>query len=493
MSEETNQPRNTYALFKKLGSDEVFTLDLESLLTSSYNVDKDSVLSALNNNDIATQRNYSMYFYSYSGVYRQLIHKTASMHYYRNIVSPQFYLSKNNKFNEKIDKEVMKYHDNCKVENTCYNIGLLAILYGACNTYETVTSDGQVVQQILPAEYCRTRSKDEFGNNLVEFNFQYFDNVMNMVNQDEQKNIWKTLPKEFEKLYTKNYKANKSNCNDSRQPQWQRLDSNFARCTMATISGSPLFANMFPDILDYEDYKAIDSTKAKQKMFKLIVQKFELNDEGAPVPEDKTIIDADSNLKKRVDGISCSVTTPFDIRSVSLDDKSTSQDIQYAEQSMNNLYNSSGTQQSVMGSLAGSGANAINSSNTLISASLNYIVYQYENWYIKKLNEISKGKVMYGFKILDITVFNEEKSINKYKQQLDTSGSVLLYASAIGVGQTMYKSLIEYENSLGIKDFMKPILNSNQTSSSDISNVGTNKKDISDKSDETIRTDDSRS
>ena len=71
-------------------------------------------------------------------------------------------------------------------------------------------------------------------------------------------------------------------------------------------------------------------------------------------------------------------------------------------------------------------------------------------------------------------------------------GSLGLYLASTGIRQTMYKSLLQYEESIKIKEFMKPLINSNQASASDISN-GSNEKSIDDKSEETIRTDDSRS
>lgn len=485
--EETKQRT---VIFKQLGTDGICTVDLDSLVQKNYSFDKEQIINALNKGDTSTLREMSAYFYTYSGVYRQIVHKIASIHYYRSIVTPEFYLSKNDKFNEKIDKEVMKYYRSCKVDNTCYNIGLEAILYGSCCTYETVTPNGNVIQQVLPAEYCRTRSKDEFDNNIVEFNFRYFDNVINQMNQQEQKVFWKSLPKEFENLY-KNYKANKSNCNDSRNPHYQRLDSNYARCTMSSLDGCPLFANMFPDILDYEDYKTIDSDRAKQKLFKLIVQKFNLDDSGEPVCGDEQILSMHRNLNNAVDGVANGLTTPFEVTSVSLDDKAATNDIRYAEQSIDNLYNSGGIQQAIMGSLKGANQTSIKSSNTLLSSSVKHMIYQYENWYTKKLNEISKGKVIYSFKMLDIHVFNESDVMNGYKQQLDLGGSLILYTSAVGINQTMYQSLLRYENEIGIKDMMKPLINSNQASASDI-NEGSNKKDDKDKTDESIRTDENR-
>lgn len=488
MAEEVKQ-KGSVVTFKQLGTDG-FTINLDSLLQKNYSFDKEQVVDALNKVDVETLRSMSAYFYTYSGVYRQMVHKVASIHYYRSFAVPEFYLSKNDKFNEKIDKDVMRYYRASKVDATCFNIGLEAILYGSCNTYETVTPSGNVVQQILPAAYCRTRAKDEFDNNTIEFNFRYFDNVVNQMTPPEQNAFWKSLPKEFAQLY-KNYKASKSNCNDSRNPQWQRLDSTYARCTLSSLDGCPLFANMFPDVIDYEDYKTIDSDRAKQKLFKLIVQKFELGEDGEPVCDDGQIIAMHRNLVKATDGVANGLTTPFTVDSITLDDKSATADVRYAEQSINNLYNSSGTQQAIFGSLeSGSGANAVNASNNLLSASIKYMVCQFENWYTKKLNEISKGKIVYSFKILDIHVFNETDAVSRFDKLMANSGSVILSYAANGINQTMLNALISYEEHLGLKDRMKPLLNSNQTSSSDV--VGRPTKDDSEKTESTIETDQNR-
>lgn len=477
-------------VFVKLGKD-ISSLDLDKLIPKYYTFEKDEIIDAINDGDITTQRQMSAYFYRSSGVYRQLCHRIAGIHRYRNYVAPLYYISKSNKHNEKIDKEVMKYYQSCKVDNVSYGIGLQAIVFGACYLYENETSDGKIVQQVLPPDRCRSRSKDEYENNTVEFDFSYFDSLVSSYTADEVKTIWKTLPKEFEKLY-KNYKAGKSNCGDSRNTKWQLLDTNYARCYTITLDGSPLFVNMFPDILDAADYKSVDIERAKQKLFKLIVQKFELDEQGDPKASDDEIRQSNKNLISAVDNSAACLTTAFDIESISLDanGSSASSEIKFQELAQESQYNSAGVPQQVFGNSGNAGANAIKTNNDLTASVLEYLIKQQENWYNKKINLVSKGKIVYEFKYLPINIFNEKDMIGYYKQFLDLGSSAILFSSAIGIPQYTLDGLLDYENNIKLKDKFKVLLNSNQASSSE---VGANEKDDNDKTDETIAKNDTRS
>lgn len=490
MEQEKNVKKPSM-VFVKLG-DDIASIDLDKLLPNYYTFDKEEIMQAINDGDISKQRQMSAYFYRASGVYRQLCHRIAGIHRYRNFITPVYYISKSEKHNEDVDKEVVKYYKNCKVDNTSYHIGLQSIVFGACYLYENETSDGNIIQQVLPPDRCRSRSKDEYENNTVEFDFSYFDPILNAYRPEEVKQIWKTMPKEFESLY-KNYKNNKSNCGDSRNPKWQLLDTEYARCYSITLDGSPLFANMFVDILDASDYKSVDIERAKQKLFKLIVQKFELDDDGEPKASDDQLKQANKNLIRAVDNSASCLTTAFQVESVSLDSNgsSASSEIKFQELAQESQYNSAGVPQQVFGNSGNAGANAIKTNNDLTATILEYLIKQQENWYNKKLNIVSKGSVVYEFKYLPITIFNEKEMIGYYKQFLDLGSSATLFSSALGVPKYILDGLLDYENNTGLKEKFKVLINSNQASAKDI-NEGSNKKDDNDKSDETVRTDDTR-
>ena len=77
------------------------------------------------------------------------------------------------------------------------NITIKSLLDGVAYVYEDIRDD-KSVQQFLPSDYCRTRTMDNYGNKIVEFNFKYFDETYREESQREL--IFKQLPKEFKKL-----------------------------------------------------------------------------------------------------------------------------------------------------------------------------------------------------------------------------------------------------------------------------------------------------
>ena len=61
---------------------------------------------------------------------------------------------------------------NADIEQTCNDIVIRALIDGSAYTYETIDSDGSVITQFLPADYCRSRTFDKYGNRIVEMNFK---------------------------------------------------------------------------------------------------------------------------------------------------------------------------------------------------------------------------------------------------------------------------------------------------------------------------------
>ncbi|MGL6175201.1 MAG: hypothetical protein ACRC1P_11405 [Cellulosilyticaceae bacterium] len=458
-----NEENKNVEVFKSLGK-VIESSDLDFYTTKTYSIEKDEVYTAVENGDIPTLRGISLYFYNSSGLYRHLIHKIASIDKHRYMTYPMFSLAKNDKFNDKIHKEVSRYVHNYNVEQTSYNIDLQAILYGECYTYET-RDENFVQQQILPPAYCRTRKTDAMNNKLVDFDFSYFDRPLQSMDQALQKQFWTGLPKEFLKLY-KDYKNGKISVD--KQPKWQPLDQLYARCYRSTVDGSPLFSTTFTDILESIDLKNIDSSMAKSKLFRLLVQKFEINKEtGFPFSSRAEILDAHQNLKKASGDSARTLTTGFEVNSVSLQDgASANQDIKYTQLGNDRVTSDIGIQQSLIGSTDNVGAEAIKQSIMMISESLKMLRFQHENWIRKVINtEISNGKVIYQFTMLDVNIFNETQKIKDAKQQLDIGGSVSLLFNTMGIPTDRLVDIMKTEDSLGIKELFKPLINSNQMAS----------------------------
>lgn len=461
----------------------IATVDFSKIKDTSTAYTKEQLKLALSSKTEANLKiliQASNYFYTRSGEYRQLLHRFAGIHKYRNVIYPRFQFDKKTNV-KKVNDKIGQYVLNSRVEETCLNITIKALMDGTAYTYEEIRED-KSVQQFLPSDYCRTRTMDNYGNKIVEFNVKYFDEAYTDQNQREL--VFKQLPKEFKKLYG-DFKAGKNNLGDTRNHNWQQLDPNFARATTFSLDGTPYFCAIFPDLLDYEAYKELNQLSSELDLFTILVQKAEFDKEGNLQVDDETLEKLSKTLALVAKSGGCgSFTTPFSVEALKMKDKSDVK-IDYVQTGLTGIYNASSLPEISFNSSSKNGGTAgLNASNAMTGGIFDIVLAQYRNWYFKKFNEISTGKILFDIDFIPITCFNEEKMIGIYKEQFSLGGSGFYYFSALGINQFEITSLLSYENELGFKDMLKPPQSTYTTSSSD--GAGKPPKDDEDKADSTL-------
>jgi hypothetical protein len=446
---------------------------------------KEQLIDALSTNSEQNTKiliQASNYFYTRSGEYRQLLHRFAGIHKYRNVIYPRFQFDKKANV-KKINDKLAQYVLNSRIEETCTNITLKALLDGTAYTYEEIKDGDKTVQQFLPSDYCRTRTMDSFGNKIVEFNFKYFDEKY--PDKTRKDLIFKQLPKEFLKLYN-DYKAGKNNIGDTLINYWQQLDTDCARASTFSLDGTPYFCAIFPDLLDYESYKALNKLSSELDLFTILVQKAEFDKDGNLSVDDDTMDRLASTLSKVAKSGGCgSFTTPFKVEALKVKDNNEKK-IDYVQTGLTGIYNSSSLPEISFNSSSKNGGTAgLNASNQMSEGIFDIILSQYKNWYFKKLGEISAGKIVFDIDFITITCFNEKDKIGIYKEQFSLGGSAFYYFAAIGINQFEIASLLAFENELGIKGMLEPPQSTYTTSGEDKS-VGAIEKDDEDKADSTL-------
>lgn len=464
-------------------TNKIATVDFSRMKDTSQKFTKDQILKALSSkeeSDVKLLIQASNYFYRRSGEYRQLIHRFAGIHKFRYVVFP--YLINDKKVNVKKNTDnVSRYVISSNISSTCEDITIKALLDGSAYTYETEI-DGQVCTQFLPSDYCRSRMFDNYGNRLVEFNFKYFDEQY--PRQEERDIVFKNLPSEFKKLYN-SYKSNKSNIGDDRNANWQLLDKNFARSTTFTLDGSPYFCAIFPDLIDYEEYKSINKMSSTLDLFKVLVQKAEFDKDGNLVVDENTMDNLHNALNNVAKSGGCgALTTPFKVEALSIkDDKNEKQD--YVQTGLTGIYNAASLPEISFNSNSKNGGTAgLKSSNQMLEGVFGIILSQYKRWYMKKINELSSNKVMYNIHFLNVTCFNESEQIGFLKEQaLAGGGSLDLYYATMGIGQFDIESILKFEKERGIRD----LLATSVYTSSGEEKRGSPEKKVEDKSDTTNR------
>ncbi len=472
-------------------SNKIGTVDFNKMKDTSSSFTKEQLVKALSSrdeNDVKLLVQASNYFYRRSGEYRQLLHRFAGIHKFRNVVFPYSIVDGNVDLDKNME-QVVKYMISSDVSSSCQDIMLKALVDGTAYTYESEV-DGKVCTQFLPSDYCRTRLFDSYGNRLVELNFKYFDEQY--TRQEDRDMIFKNLPKEFKKLYN-SYKSGKSNIGDTRNPQWQMLSEGFARATTLTLDGSPYFCAIMPDLIDYEDYKAINKLSSDLDLFKVLVQKAEFDKEGNLTVDDDTMSTLHETLLKVASSGGCgALTTPYEVTALSLkDNKETQQD--YVQTGLTGIYNSASLPEiSFNSNSKDGGAAGLKSSNQMTDGIFSIALSQFKRWYSKKINSLSSNKVMYNIHFLNITCFNESEQIGHFKEQaLAGGGSLDLYYASLGIGQFDYQSILKFEQTRDVRSLLATSVYTTSSGSAEDSEGGRPEKSVEDKSDTTNRQDDS--
>lgn len=461
----------------------VATMDFSKLKAISSRFSKEQLEQSLSDNEEESKDTlveFSYYAYKRFGEYKQLIHRFAGVHRFRYYVEPIYSFSNKESDISKSSDAVSEYINKIKPTETMANICRKSLLNGVTYVYFNEIENQQCIQ-FLPSEYCRTRTFDSYGNRVVEMDMRYFDEEF--TDQEQRELIFKQLPKEFKKLYN-SFVGGKSNIGDDQNPHWQQLDTEYSCAFQFGEDELPYFCAMFPDLLDFMEYKNMAKLDSELDLFGLLVQKMTFNDEGSLDVDDETFDGLQRDLAKiaKVGGLGA-FTTPYDVFALKLKDKETNKQ-DYVSQGLSNLYNSASLSESTFNSNGkNAGALGITSSNQMLSGIFDGIVSQFINWYTKKINTISGGTV-WRFNVLDITCFNEKEKVGFYKDQLATAnGSWFVAMSAMGIPQFTAYNMIKFENELGLKDELKPLVTS-YTSSANSDDTGRPESDT--KSDETI-------
>lgn len=445
---------------------------------------KEQMFKYLESNDENKLREASNYFINVSGQYRRFIYYLANMFTFDYLVVPRLKDSKvlrSVRFDNDFRK-VLSYTDDSYIQETNRFISLITLVDGVFYGYERQMDDVISIQQ-LPPKYCRSLYKIN-GNYSVEFNMKFFDMYRDT---DLKMEVFELFPDEFLQLYL-DYKEGKT------KDEWVQLNPYYARCHKFQDEPRPLLADLFPELINLKEYKELDMSQSKMDLYKLIVQKLPVNKEtGEPIIELEEGQQLHKNAKKMItqEGIDV-LTTPLDVDGVNLQERgSTLRD--NIERANNVVYDASGTSKMIFNSGSDGGSIGLSASLKADESMMYPLLDQYKRWYDNKFKFINKSK-NYKFEMIMpyITVFNWKERYDQFKDAATYGYLKLLPIVTMGIKQTTFMNMLEFENDyLGLEDLMRP-LHSAHTQSSEGGRPDSNEDDLSDKGRETRERDANR-
>lgn len=452
---------------------------------SSKPYTKEEVEKIIDSGSLDEQVKLSRVFFMRDGFYKQLITYYATLIYYRGILIPnpsigqslqtpyilKHYYQANN-FIERID--LGSFFTNCAIKalvDGCY--------YGVI---QNMTKEVFSVID-LPSQYCRSRFKDKAGNDIIEFNLNYF-----LVISDEKTReiALDTYPEIFRQAFTawRNGKTTDS---------WFMIPTDISIC-FPMIDERPFFLHVIPSSMDYDETVEINLERDLEEIRKIIVQKIPHNNENQLLFEPDEALEIHEGTVEMMKGnknVSI-LTTYADVDAIT-SSSSSEANANMIERSLQHVFNKAGVSSQLFSS---TGSTTLKASINKDIAVMWALVHKFENFLNNIVNRIyGNSNITFKFLFLPVGKHNEEDYISMYKDMASLGYSWLLPAAAMGLNQQDLVNLKVLENDiLKLPEKLIPLSSAYnaQNDGSEGKRTGAPAKKQEDKAEQTIKNETSK-
>lgn len=394
----------------------------------------------------------SKYCYLVSPHYRRVCDYFSKMSLLSYIVTP--YKLNEKGFSKKqflsSYKSNIDYLNVMSIKNEYEKIISEMIIADTAYVYEYSTNDSYFCK-LLPFDYCEISSVVD-GVYQFQFDFSYFDKYpKQLINYGS----------EFISKY-EIYKKDRKNF------RWQQLDdeTSFAIKLSDNIPYSiPIFSNLITTIFDLEELRKLEKAKSKLNIYKLLLMKLPLDEEGNFAGGDfNKALEYYDFLSECVDDTVGIGMSPYEVKDFNFEQSGTASQVNAYSESVSSFFTASGVSELLFNSAKSSSAtisNSIKNDSELIS----HIHRMIERVINKKLKQFPY-KYKFEIKFLDITPYNQKEYLDNVMKaaQYGVAGSKTLLPACLGYepsqvyGTTILEECLDYVNK------WKPLNSSNTQS-----------------------------
>lgn len=396
------------------------------------------------------KRELSRTYFGTDGFYRRILIYYATLLKYSGLLIPNMNTQADAAALEKANKRyygALDFIEQAELPTKFANFTLRALVDGAYYGAIVTLDKTHFTILDLPADYCRTRFKDLYGNDIVEFNLDYFSKI---TDEDARRSALASYPEIISKAFKKYNKGKRS--------AWLILPSEIGICFTPFDEVSPLFLSTIIASMDYDDAITTDKAREKEEIKKIIVQKIPHNNENNLLFEPDEALEIHRGtveMMRNNENVSV-LTTYADVDAIT--SRTSSESVANSvEKMVNNIYSEAGT----TGQLFGSNSNmSINYSiNNDMAMMMTLFANKYSAFTSRIVNSLfGNGNISFKYSILPITYYNSDEYIDS-SYKLATAGySFLLPAIGMGLSQRDLTSIKDLENNLlKLDEKLKPL------------------------------------
>ena len=234
-----------------------------SYTTSTRDYKPEEIKRIVESGSLEEQQKLSRNYFLKDGIYKKLIMYYATLLDYAGLLipNPSFGQNLSTSHLQKRYQRAMDFIDSVPLRSIFTTFSQRALVDG-CYYGVIQELDKNVLSIIdLPPAYCATNFRDEFGNDIIEFNVAYFDTIHS---DSKRKEALNSYPKFIVTAYKK-YKKGKG-------PQWILIPSDVGVCFPA-LDGRPMFLSAISACVEYDNAIDVEQARALENIRKILVQK----------------------------------------------------------------------------------------------------------------------------------------------------------------------------------------------------------------------------
>ena len=439
----------------------------------------EEVNNIINSTSLVEQQKLSRNYFEKSGLYSRIIYHYATLLVYAGLLipNPSYGKQLSTPHIAKRYYSATEYVDRMSLPEVMTRMSIRVLVDGTYyGIIQTLTKDDFVLFD-LPSTYCRSRYVDLKGNEIIEFDVAYFNNIIDL---DLRREALSTYPKVVANYYNRWSKGKE-------KTSWMRIPSEIGVC-FSIFNARPLFLETIPATIRYDD--AVDRQREREleEIKKIIVQKIPHMPDGSLLfePDEAEVIHRGTvGMMKGNKNISV-LTTYADVDAI-VSKTSVDNDTSSLDKMKENIYTEAGVSSQVFATV---GAQTLMLSIINDMSLMMILARKYARFVSRVINQLfSNSNISFTYKILPLSLFNRSDFITDTLKLAQSGYSYLLPAIASGLNQREIVGIKSLENDvLELKDVFIP-LSSSYTESQ--GKVGAPEKKLEDKAEKTIKNEES--
>ena len=410
--------------------------------TRSRDYTIEEIESIISSGSVLAQQKLSQNYFRKDGFYKQILMYYATLLKYQGvlIVNPIFgkTLSKSNI--EKRYYSALDFIEKISIPSLLTKISIEVLVNGCYyGLIQSIDKSGIVIID-LPASHCQSKLKDLYGNDIVEFDLNYFYSIFDKNVRAEALALYPSFISKAFKAYDKGKTSQ----------NWIYIPADmgvYFSLFGDSNGGCPPFLHVIKSTIDYDNAVEIEKKRDLEEIKKIIVQKIpHLTDGGLLFePEEAEEIHKGTvGMMKGNENVSV-LTTYADVDAIV---SKTSADTvsNNLEKAVSSIYYQSGTSSELF--------NSTGSSSTPYSirkdvALMMCLGNKYSHFLTRIINQVwANSNINFTYKILNISYQNEKDFIDQSFKLASTGYSFILPSLALGLNQRDLNNIKTLENDI---------------------------------------------